>query len=84
MKKFTEYLKEEAEGQEFVVKILVRGVDGKEFDQCHKQCVWLGKTEEGNKPFCKLFGNELKETEGDLEPTAIRSEKCKNCTSRLI
>jgi hypothetical protein len=84
MKLFTQYLKEAAEGQEYVVKILIRGTDETDFACCHEQCPQLGKTEEGNKPLCNLFGGELKTKDGALAPIPLRNEKCIKCTARLI
>jgi hypothetical protein len=83
-KSFTQYLKESAEGQEYIIKILIRGTEEHDYPLCHEQCAQLGKTEEGNKPLCNLFGGELKETEGDLSKIPVRNTKCKATTDRLI
>jgi hypothetical protein len=83
-KTFTQFFKESAEGQEYVVKILIRGTDETDFLRCHDQCQQLGKVEDSNKPLCKLFDVELKETEGDLSPIPLRTKKCIDCTNRLI
>jgi hypothetical protein len=83
-KSFAQYFKESAEGQGYVINILIRGTDESDFPKCHEQCQQLGKVEDTNKPLCKLFGGELKETEGDLAPIPLRNKKCIECTNRLI
>jgi hypothetical protein len=83
-KSFTQFFKENAEGQEYIVKILIGGTDENDFPKCHEQCPQLGKVEDSTKPLCKLFDVELKETDGDLAKIPLRTKKCIDCTNRLI
>jgi hypothetical protein len=81
IKPFSQYLSEAEEPHEYVVKIMVRGLEGGAYNQCHVNCQWLNMEE---TPKCLLFKTGLKMDKLDSGASyPMRTDMCKSTTDSL-
>ena len=81
MKSFMKLLMEETDGQEYMIKIKVRGTD-EDYVRCHHHCQWLNSDQK--VPSCKLWAGKLQTEEVDGQQVPLRNSGCKNATDTLI
>lgn len=80
-KPFSQYMYEAEEPHEYVVKIMVRGLEGDSYNECHVNCQWLNMEE---NPKCALFKDLLRMNKHDNGSTyPMRSPNCKSTTDSL-
>jgi hypothetical protein len=80
-KTFSMFLSEAEEPHEYLVKIIVRGLEGDSYNECHANCQWLDM--EGT-PKCALFKDTLKINKHDNGASyPMRAVNCKSTTDSL-
>lgn len=82
---FSDFLAEAEEGNEFIIKIMVRGLSNTATDdlfmQCHEKCQWL--TREEDKPKCLLFKEILAVKKSGEVTYPLRTKNCLAATDSL-
>jgi len=81
MQLFSQFLEASEEPTEFVVKILVRGLEGDAYKECHPKCQWLNMEE---TPKCLLFKGTLAMNKHDSGASyPLRNSGCTFVTEGL-